>query len=368
MMFALFVIVILVGLILQRIYVRSASQSDSIRYECKPSVRACEPGAEFLVFSTVQNHSRIKTPALRIEEHFPHNLNVLESEQFDVKTLTEDHRIYSSTVTLKRRQQIKRYLRASINERGEYCFSYADFHAGDFLGLWENDYRVKNDHRIVIYPPKLENVGFLKAFSNEMDEIALKKQVLEDPISVRGYREYTGREPMRSISWKQTAAHGALIVKQFDSVQTQSVLLVLDTAYHGGFDRYCDDLEYCFSLTRTVCDTLETKGIGYRLLTNAIISGEISSFAGGTGTDGAYGRILYALGYAKNGSVCSVGELMHAACVSAARRNVLVFISTYHSEEAETALDKAKRYTGGKLLTLFASELRAAAEEGGTEK
>lgn len=365
-MFALFVIVILVALVLQRIFVRSASDAESIRYECKPSVRSCEPGAEFLVFSTVQNHSRYKTPAIRIEEHFPHNLNVLESEQFDVKTLTEDHRIYYSTVTLKRRQQLKRYLRASITERGEYCFSYADFHAGDFLGLWENDYRVKNDHRIVIYPPKLENADFLKAFSNELDEISMKKRYLEDPISVRGYREYTGQEPMRSISWTQSAVHNTLIVKQFDSVETQSVLVVLDTAYHGEFDRYRADLEFCFSLTRTVCDALEAKQIGYRLLTNAIISNEIASFSGGTGAEASYGRILYALGCAKNGSVCAVGELMHAACVSAARRNVLVFVSTCANDEVENALNKAKRYTGGKLLTLFAEDLRTA-EKGGTE-
>lgn len=356
-MVPLFVIVIVVAFVLQRIYVRNASDSESIRYECKPSVRSCEPGTEFLVFSTVQNHSRFKTPAICVEEHFPRNLNVLESEQFNEKKLSDEYRIYYSSVVLHRRELVRRYLRASINERGEYRFSYADFHAGDFLGLWENDYRIKNDHRIVIYPPKLENVDCLKTFSNEMDEIALKKQFLEDPISVRGYREYTGREPMRHISWTQSAVRNELIVKQFDPVWAQSVLVVLDAEYHGDFDRYNALLEYCFSLTRTVCDMLEERQIGYRLLTNAIISGELSSYAGGTGSEASYGKILYALGVAKNGSVCSVGELMRAACTSAARRDVIVFISSRNNSDTETALTKAGALTGGKLVTLFADEL-----------
>lgn len=362
-MFPLFVIVILVALVLQRIFVRSASDSANIRYECKPSVRSCEPGAEFLVFSTVQNHSRFRTPAIRIDEHFPRNLNVLESEQFNVKNLSEEHRIYCSTVVLRKRQQIRRSLRASIGERGEYAFQYADFHAGDFLGFRENDYRIENEHRIVIYPPKLEDAGVLQAFTNEIDEIALKKQFLEDPISVRGYREYTGREPMRQISWTQSAVRNELIVKQFDPVWAQSVLIVLDTEYHGDFDRFGAQLEYLFSLTRTACDVLEQRQIGYRLMTNAIISSGISSFAGGTGTDGSYGRILFALGVAKRGSVCSVEELMRTAILSAVRREVIVFLSTRRDAKVDRALQKARALPGARLLTLFADP-DAQAEEG----
>lgn len=363
-MFPLFVIVILVALVLQRIYVRSASDSGNIRYECKPSVRSCEPGAEFLVFSTVQNHSRFKTPAIRIEEHFPRNLKVLESEQFNIINLSDEHRIYYSTVALRRRQQIRRYLRATITERGEYRFTYADFHAGDFLGFWENDYRLENDRRIVIYPPKLENADALKAFTNEIDEIALKKQFLEDPISVRGYREYTGQEPMRQISWTQSAIHNTLIVKQFDPVWAQSVLVVLDAEYHGDFDHYNEGLEYCFSLTRTVCDMLEQRQVGYRLMTNAIISTGISSFSGGTGADASYGKILFALGVAKCGSVCSVEELMHAACVGPSRRDVIVYISTRRDEKVERTLARTRALTGGQILPLFAEDA-AAPENGG---
>ncbi len=359
-MLILFVIVILVALGLQWYSLRKAGDHRNIRYECKPSVRACEPGEEFLVFSNVTNLGRRSSPSLRIEEHFPQSLNVLESEQFNVKWLTKEHRIYYSTVLVKGRQQVKRSLHASIAQRGEYCFSYADFYAGDFLGFREYVYRMENDSRIVIYPAKLENAALPKTFSNALDELARKKQLLEDPISVCGYRDYTGVEPMRQISWKQSAVHNALIVKQFDPVWRQDVLIALDTDLHGDLDAYFKQLEVCFSLTRTVCEYIEQRNIAYQLVTNAAITGELSGFSSSGGMGGSFQKILYALGSARMGSVGSVEELMHSACFSVNRCEMIVLISTHCDKRVEYTLNQAREAKGRQIITLFADQLTPA--------
>ena len=129
---------------------------------------------------------------------------------------------------------------------------------------------------------------------------------------MRGYREYTGREPMRQISWTQSAVRNELIVKQFDPVWAQSVLIVLDTEYHGDFDRFGAQLEYLFSLTRTACDVLEQR---------------------------------------------------RTAILSAVRREVIVFLSTRRDAKVDRALQKARALPGARLLTLFADP-DAQAEEG----
>ena len=365
-MLVFFAIVILVALALQRYSLYSAGDYRNIRYECKPSVRACEPGEPFLVHSNVSNLGRRPSPSIRIEEHFPKNLNVLEADQFNVKTLTKEHRIYNSTVLIRGHQQVKRYLRASIDQRGEYRFCYADFHAGDFLGFHEFAYRMENDSRIVIYPPKLEHADFLKAFTNAIDEIALKKQLLEDPISVCGYRDYTGTEPMKNISWTQSAVHNSLIVKQFDPVWQQSVVIALDTQLHGEIDQYLARQELCFSIARTIAEQLEQRRIGYRLVTNALIGGELSSFSSSGGMGGSFSKILYALGSARNGYVRSVEELMRAVSSGANRSRMIILISTNNDERVERALQKARENTNGQILTLFADRLLPTQEEGGT--
>ena len=361
-MLVFFVIVILVAAALQWYSLRNAGDYRNIRYECKPSVRACEPGDVFLVHSDVSNLGRRPSPAIRIEERFPKNLDVLEADQFNVRHLTKEHRIYYSTVLIRGHQKVKRYLRASISQRGEYGFSYATFHAGDFLGFNEFSYRMENDSRIVIYPQKFENAAFLKAFVDAIDDIALKKQLLEDPISVCGYRDYSGREPMRQISWKQSAVHHSLIVKQFDPVWQQSVVIALDTQLHGDFDLHIARQELCFSVTRAVCEQLEQRGIGYRLVTNALIGGELSGFTSSGGMGGSYRKILYALGSARNGYVCSVEELLHAASTGANRSRLIVLISTHGDERVQRALEKMKMCTRARIVTLFTDALLPKAE------
>ena len=369
-MLVFFAIFILVALALQWYSLRNAGDHRNIRYECGPSVRSCEPGEEFTVFSTVKNVGIRPSPVLRIEEHFPKELDVREAEQFNVKVHRDDHRIYRSTAVVKGRQQVRRSLRASISSRGEYVFSFAEFHAGDFLGFREFDYEMPNDGRIVIYPPRIDNDAFLKAFTNTRDEIAMRKLLLEDPISVCGYRDYTGREPMRQISWMQSAVKRSLVVKQFDPVWQQSVMIVLDMQYHGEYEHHFARQELCFSIARTVCDRLEERHIGYRLVTNAIISNGISSFSSPGGKGGAYSKILYALGSAKNGEVCSVEELVASACTGADKQRTIVFISTRRNADVTRAIKRARSLTGGDVLPVFAEDVltdngAAAPKEGG---
>ncbi len=359
-MLIFFVIVIFVALGLQWYSLRKAGDHQNIRYACKPSVRACEPGEAFLVFSSVTNLGLRSSPFLRIEEHFPQRLNVLEAGRFNVKWLAKEFRIYYSTVLLKGRQQVKRSLHASIPQRGEYCFSYADFYAGDFLGFREYAYRMENDSRIVIYPAKLENAVLPKMFSDALDELARKKQLLEDPISICGYRDYTGAEPMRQISWKQTAAHNALMVKQYDPVWRPDVLIALDAGLHGDLDDYFNQLELCFSLTRTVCEYIEQRNIAYHLVTNAAISGEISGFSSSGGMGGSFQKILYALGSAKMGSAGSVEELMRSVCSGVPQCETIVWISTHCDPRVEGALNKAQEVKGRRIIPLFADQLTSA--------
>ena len=366
-MLALFVIVILVAFLLQRYTVWLAQNCGNIHYDCRPSVRSCEPGDAFLVYSTVSNHGRRSSLTLRVEERFPKRLNVLEAEEYNVKVLTDDHRLYNSTVLVRGRQQVKRYLRASINERGRYEFSFARIYAGDFLGLYEYEFVRDNDHTIVIYPKKIENADLLKAFTNAIDEIAMKKQLMEDPISVCEYRDYTGREPLRQISWTQSAIRNKLIVKEFDPVWQYSLTIVLDVQYHGDFDVHREQREFCFSLVRTLCELLEERMIGYRLITNATISGGISRFESTGGMGGSFNRILYALGSAGNGSVCSVEQLMNEVLADNRQRNRLVFVSTRRDELVDRALIRAREFEGGQVVTLFADSLMPINEPAGGE-
>lgn len=351
----LLIVICVLAIIVEKRSIISMRKHEQIDYSCKPSVECAEPDEEFRVYSDVTNLSYRRAPVLRIEERFPKSLNINKLDSFSA-VVTDEHRIFTSTVSLKRRQRVRRYLTASIPDRGEYHFSFAEFHAGDFLGFTEHDYFKDNDNRIVIYPRTLSDAEFLKSFTNALDEIALNRLLLEDPISVCGYREYTGREPMRSISWKQTAIRNELIVKEFDSTQKQSVTVVLDTAYHGEFDYHIRRQEYEFKAARTICEYLEDKNLEYTLITNAIINEGISSFHSTGGRGNTYNRILYGLGCAKNGETCPTELLLAEVCSGAFRERTIVFISSRREDALMELINQVKRNYGAKFILVFAED------------
>ena len=99
-MLIFFVIVILVALALQWYSLRNAGDFRNIRYECKPSVRACEPGDVFLVHSNLSNTDNRASAELYIEEHFPQQLIVKEAERYNVVELHNDYRIYRKKIII----------------------------------------------------------------------------------------------------------------------------------------------------------------------------------------------------------------------------------------------------------------------------
>ena len=135
------------------------------------------------------------------------------------------------------------------------------------------------------------------------------------------------------------------------------MLIVLDMQYHGELDYNRARQEICFSIARTVCEDLELRNIGYRLVTNAVLSERITSFTSEGGMGGSFRKILYALGMAKNGSICSLEETMRFACSQIGRYGLIVFISTRPDAETADALRLTRSICGANIVTLFANEL-----------
>lgn len=97
-----------------------------------------------------------------------------------------------------------------------------------------------------------------------MGEVPVRRYILDDPCMLRGYREYTGREPMKQISWMQTAKAGQLMVRQNDFIidRNVSILLNMEAAPEAAQER-------CLELLRTVCEELEAQRVPYALFTNS---------------------------------------------------------------------------------------------------
>ena len=81
---------------------------------------------------------------------------------------------------------------------------------------------------------------------------------MEDPVLTIGYLDYTGREPMKKISWMHSAKVGKLMVKNSDYTVDANAAIVLNLASGSAKEK-----EKCLEIVRTVCEKLEEEKIPY---------------------------------------------------------------------------------------------------------
>ena len=167
------------------------------------------------------------------------------------------------------RAQLRFTLQAA--ERGRYLLKHPTVACGDFLGLKETKKELEQFREVVVAPSPYNTQDLKQTLGKFLGDYSIRRFIHEDPILTIGFREYTGREPMKMISWKQSAQKQRLMVKEFDHTvePVLSILVNVET----DLEHKKEELEKCFSIARSVCANLEAKGISYDFYTNALMSG-----------------------------------------------------------------------------------------------
>jgi len=263
------------ALLLQR---RSASRgADGIDYSfhCDSSLVECDE--EFHMISSLTNRRKVPVLFLHLSEVIPQEMTVstdgtgvkLKSHQ---RVDGDSYLSAEQSLYLMPRQKATRTLAASVNQRGCYHFRSAALETGDILGLKEFRTTFERRSELVVYPHRAELPAFDSAFGSWYGEISVRRFILPDPILTIGFHDYTGREPMKDISWPQSLRNEKLMVKEYDYTSEPSATVLLNVS---GADY--ETAEQAFRAMRTVCEKLEEKGIRYSVLSNASTPSGIGS-------------------------------------------------------------------------------------------
>jgi len=233
-------------------------------------------------------------------------------------------------------------------------------HGGDFLGLQEHSRQYGRFNEVVVAPRETMTPKLIDVFGGFMGEVSVNRFIMEDPVLTLGYREYSGREPMKMISWTQSAKRGQLMVKKTDYTLQPTVSVVLNTATALTGKEKAEMLEETFRLTRTVCSMLERKGVKYNFVSNAILAG--SSAVLSVSDEGLgnrhFGGILEYLGRATYGSALSLETLLEKE----ARRQTStgkILITPDGEGLHGKAMARFREAANGNLLVLNAQEVKA---------
>ena len=363
----LLVIMILIALIAEWVSLKRSSVQ--LHYRLEPSLRSIEQGQELKLCSIIENATKYNIPYLLIRDFLPGEVDVLDSETLTLYW-SGGNCIHQSALFIKKHQRVKRSIRVTIHERGVYNFCRTDLKIGDFLGIKETQKTVEQHRSVVVYPRHLSDSRLQQVLSDIFGEVSVRRFLYEDPMLVMGYRDYTGREPLRSISFPMTAKRNQMTVKEFDHTREEMVDVVFDVSYKGNFDHYFDQQEAMFSVVRTLCEGFEQKGISYRLITNAYyatakVRGVNVIQSGGNGGNG-FVKILEILGIASRAPMCNTTELLQHTFRQFTEEKAFVYVSQRRETETEEQLLCLERKYGVELHRVYGEDFEEVYLAGNT--
>ncbi|MCC8047371.1 MAG: DUF58 domain-containing protein [Clostridiales bacterium] len=320
-----------------------------------------EPEETFSWSITIRNGKRMMVPYLRLRESIPEGLLFADGSG-PVGSARFSWLV--STLYLGRRQKVCLSRDVMLPKRGRYFFHGASVEAGDFLGIRSVIETYPELKDVVVKPRRWDSPEFQTLLGGYLGEHSVRKSLMEDPIDTISFRDYTGREPMRSISWIQSARHDRLLVKQFDHTAEFSCTVLLNVDCPNLRERNAR-LEQCFSIVRSVCEELEKRKISCDFRTNGSIAGAIGSWSHiGDGLGAAHlETILEGLGRMTYGYRESASTFFEQTIRGMQRGKSIILVTPVAPEDDITVRNAAARLekiSQRKVLVLYAV--------GGTEK
>lgn len=386
-MFGFFLIVVFLGLTLQSISMRDRfgfEIAGQVEYHRSPELRETESGVPVVLETTITNHSRLPLFQLTISEPLPQYIVLKAMPDADTPKGADDREELTTLVErggvlgidilnrLKRlevrsnryemksslfiggKQRVRRKTLIEFPLRGVYTFYESEVWNGDFIGLHSSRILKGNRSEIVVYPPRLQNREKIDSVLDYIGEQMHDFTMYEDTLSTRSYRDYLPTDPMKYISWKQSAKRQSLIVKEFDRICDEAVSIVLDISYRytGDRDKYRSYLEYCFSAARTLAEELHNSGTSFLFATNAhtpdqqhvyrVVNGQMD-----------IKRLYEILGRAKNVEMLTTNQLLRRAGET---NRAIVYIGMSRTEENTRLLSALKTERGVGSYAIYADE------------
>lgn len=349
-------IAVITALILERISLSLPVRN--VRYQRGASVRGAEQGEEFRIVTTIENRTNRKIPYLRLEEPLPGGIRLCDAQQLDFCT-RDGVSLHRSTLFVRKRERVRRSVRAVSYARGMHYFQGSALYFGDFLGIREIASKEEAQGSVLIYPRRIASERLTQAVNDIMGELSVQSFLYEDPLLVRGYRDYTGREPLRAVNFLQSAKRAQLMVKEFDRTRTPMANIVLDMEFYGEFEHYFDQREAQLSVARAICERLEGRGTGYRIITNMCYPSMqvrgvnvIESEGNGAG----FQKILEILSVASCAAICTTDVLLSYAAERFASGETFLYIAQRPCAELEERLSGWRARGAGEIRTFYGSE------------
>ncbi len=349
-----------------------------ITFTYGPDVLCTEPDAVFHTRLVISNTGVLPVSYVRATVFLPRSLdkNAEETKEDPFRflkpasgagRLLSDRQEINERFFIYGRRRVTRKVESRIAKRGVHLFDSAQLTRGDFLGLREISKTEYGTSYILVYPKRLESDEYSQQLESFLGETAARRFLMRDPILTIGVREYTGTEPMHTISWSATARRSQLMVREFDYTRDPACTVLFCVSGLGPLENAV--MDRCCSLARSVCEALTAKGIAVHFHTNAQLYGhharDVFSCQAAEGKEDA---LLEALARAQNAVSCSAEDLALNAVRTEGDNTAYIIIAPSMNIHTRALVDTLDNYRGAASPSLVLTADSLAEEEGSFTK
>jgi hypothetical protein len=167
-------------------------------------------------------------------------------------------------------QRVRRTYRLQGTRRGVWQIQAASMKIEDLLGFHHSYSEQSLKIPVTILPEKRPLKDVILPYSSLYGPLSVKRWIIDDPLMIRGIREYTGSESQRHIHWPSTLKHDRLMVKQFDFTAEKSALVFLNVESAKPFwkDTDAEAIEEAIVAARSVMEELSREKIPFGFASN----------------------------------------------------------------------------------------------------
>lgn len=268
-----FFIFIIVGIVM--LYLGSMTRAKgfnnlTIRRELETKRIKC--GDEFKITTVVENNKWLPISFLILNEYMPKNISY---SSYYSSIDNGKNTVYVNHYSIGGHERVKRTYKATANKRGIYIISNMEVSIGDAFGFAYNMKTFEDFNELIVYP----NIVNLNKFKFEsiglQGNVIVKRWIYEDPLFIKGVREYGPESRMKDIHWKASSKLGKLMVKEFDHTSDMEFAVILNVQcgkhYWQSIDK--EIIEKEIELAVSVIAEIQKHTVPAGLCTNAMLVG-----------------------------------------------------------------------------------------------
>lgn len=337
---------LLIGLTVALILVQVLSLKNPLRNVgliYSTDLKLAEPGEVIKLRYTVFNRGKVPVEYVGVSFSFDEGIEILSTSVGKTEQ-SFTGKICNADFFLMPGQSAKCTIELTLSSRGVHRLGQHYLEAGDFMGLSTYVKSFEPEATVVCTSKLSDKEVEVVVKGGYTGDITTRRFIMDDPSIIAGYREYSGTEPLKKISWLQSAKRGELMVKINDFTIDVNVAVALNMENYLSSER---QMEKCFEIARSVCEQLEDLRIPYMLITN----GDMGMLQRGLGRLHLL-AILKRIGNSGCACYTGFGSLVDRCIANKSGNTGYIVITMPLPPEGNSSLDRLRSSSDREVLVL----------------